>query len=288
METETRELPQITKTNNGPEASGVYEYVSASRLKTWLRCPLAFKLRYIDGIVTPSSPSLVLGKIVHRGLEHYYRHRKRGVNLYPTIVTDYIGRIWDEVVADEMLSFTTKDEERELQAKAENLLNTYIAHATDWPCQPLAVEERFQAPLIDPTTGENLGISLVGVVDLIADDGTGPVITDFKTAARSSKQIDVVHEVQLSCYSYLFRERTGQTEAGLAIESLIKNKTPKIEVHRFGPRQDTHFERLFTVIRAYLDSIDKMRFHMSPGLECSFCDFRDVACGNPDSLAIAA
>ena len=31
-------------------AGGVWDYVSASRLNLWLRCPLAFKLRYIDGV----------------------------------------------------------------------------------------------------------------------------------------------------------------------------------------------------------------------------------------------
>ena len=29
---------------------GVWEYISPSRLNLWLRCPLAFRLQYIDGI----------------------------------------------------------------------------------------------------------------------------------------------------------------------------------------------------------------------------------------------
>jgi hypothetical protein len=51
-------------TRDSPRA-GVWEYVSASRLGLWLKCPLAFKLRYVDGLVTPPSPALFVGRMVH-------------------------------------------------------------------------------------------------------------------------------------------------------------------------------------------------------------------------------
>lgn len=44
---------------------GVGNYLSPSRLNCWLRCPLAFRLTYIDGIRQPTTPSLFLGRIVH-------------------------------------------------------------------------------------------------------------------------------------------------------------------------------------------------------------------------------
>ena len=60
---------------------GLREYISPSRLNLWLKCPLAFKLRYVDRVQTPTSASLFLGKIVHAGLEILYRHRQLGVLL---------------------------------------------------------------------------------------------------------------------------------------------------------------------------------------------------------------
>ena len=39
----------------------VWEYISPSRLNLWLKCPLAFKLKYIDGVTTPTTLSLFLG-----------------------------------------------------------------------------------------------------------------------------------------------------------------------------------------------------------------------------------
>ncbi len=72
-----------------------------------------------------------------------------------------------------------------------DLVTTYLAQVPEDDIAPIAVEQRFEAPLIDPQTGEDLGISLVGIVDLIADDGQGVVIVDFKTSARSSSQLGV-------------------------------------------------------------------------------------------------
>ncbi len=143
---------------------------------------------------------------------------------------------------------------------------------------PIAVEKRFEAPLIDPGTGEDLGISLVGIIDLVLEDRDGPLVADFKTAARSSSKLDIMHEVQLSCYSYLFRQVTGRTESALEIRSLIKTKTPKVETERYGPREERHFERLFSIIRSYLDAVGGNKYHIRPGLHCSFCDFREQGC----------
>ena len=65
-------------TRDSPRA-GVWEYVSPSRLSLWLKCPLAFKLRYVDGIITPPSPALFVGRMVHEVLECFYRHRQLGL-----------------------------------------------------------------------------------------------------------------------------------------------------------------------------------------------------------------
>ena len=62
------------------------------------------------------------------------------------------------------------------------------------------------------------------------------------------------------------------------IRSLIKTKTPKVETERYGPREEKHFERLFSLIRAYLDAVGGNRYHIRPGLHCSFCDFRELGC----------
>ena len=107
--------------------------------------------------------------------------------------------------------------------------------------KPLAVEAAVEAPLVDPDSGEDLGMPLVGVVDLVLDGEAGPVICDFKTAARSSEPMEISHEIQLSSYAWLYRQITGRQEAGLEIRSLIKTKVPKCEFHPYAARSDAHF-----------------------------------------------
>jgi putative RecB family exonuclease len=73
-----------------------------------------------------------------------------------------------------------------------------------------------------------------------------------------------------------------QAEPALEIRILIKTKTPKIETHRYGARNDHHYRRLFAVVRAYLDDLDRGRFVFRPGLGCSMRDFRDTLCRSWD------
>ena len=137
------------------------------------------------------------------------------------------------------------------------------------------MEAAVEAPLIDPQTGEDLGIPLLGVLDLVLDYEAGPLICDFKTSGRSSEPIEILHEIQLSSYAYLFRQVSLWPESGLEIRSLIKTKLPKIEFHSYPARTETHFRRLFSVIREYIDSLDAGRFNFRPGFGCGMCDYRD-------------
>jgi len=256
---------------------GVWEYISPSRLGKWLTCPLAFKLQYLEGIRQPTTPSLFLGKVVHAGLEQYYRHRHLGVTLEPADVCCRMLEAWGPTIDAENMTFDSTDAELALQRQAADLVTAYIAYAPKDE-KPLAVEVATQAPLVDPLTGEDLGIPLLGVIDLIVGGQGGAVIADFKTAARSSEPLEIFHEIQLTSYAYLFRQLSERTEAGLEIRSLIKTKTPKIEGHRYPARTDAHFRRLFGVIREYLDTLDCGRFNYRPGWGCAMCDFRESHC----------
>jgi putative RecB family exonuclease len=256
----------------------VRDYISPSRLNLWLKCPLAFKLRYLDGIRSPTTPALFLGKRVHQGLEIYYRHRQLGIHLESADVVRRMNDSWDAAVAEEGMTFTSTADAEALQAKERDLVQAYLNHVADDEPVPTIVETTLETQLVDPATGEDLGIPLLGIVDLVMDGNDGPVITDFKTAAKSTAPSEISHEIQLTAYAYLFRQITGSEEAGLEIRSLVKTKTPQIAFHPFAARTDAHFRRFFSVVRAYLDDLDVGRFVFRPGFTCSMCDFRDSHC----------
>jgi len=265
------------------QQGSLLEYISPSRLNCWLACPLKLKLRYIDGIRSPPTASLFVGKLCHSGLECHYRHRQLGITLDADDVCRRTLDGWDDAIAEEGMRFDSEADETKARRQASDLIRAYLAHVPGDEPRPLGVEARMQEPLVDPLTGENLGIDMLGIVDLVIegrDDAgqPGPIVADFKTAARGGAPLEISHEIQLSSYSYLFRRLDGRNEAGIEIRSLIKTKTPRIEFHRFEPRGDMHFRRLFSVVRAYLDDIDAGRFVYRPGFGCGMCEFRETHC----------
>ena len=224
-------------------------------LNRWLKRPLAWRFRYQDGIRTATSPSMFLDKVGHFGLEAAYRHRQLGVNLDSEQVVGKMLDGWAKLIDEDAVMFDSVADEQAMQKQACELVKAYLAYAPPDE-RPLAVEVALEAPLVDPETGEDLGMPLVGVVDLVLDGDAGPTICDFKTAARSSEPMAISHEIQLTSYAWLYRQLTGRKEAGLEIMSLIKTKQPKVEFHPYPARTDAHFRRLFAVIREYLDALD--------------------------------
>ena len=269
----------ITTKDNADARGSVWSYISPSRLNLWLRCPLAFKFRYIDGVRTPTGANLFLGKQVHAGLEHYYRHRMLGITLTPADIAGRIVDGWGEAAKSDAMKFATEGQEMALQKQAVDLIAAYLAQVPADEPVPQAVEATMEVPLVDPFSGEDLGIPLLGITDLIVPGSDGATIVDFKTSSRSSPPSEISHEIQLSCYAYLYRAMTGEQESGLEIRSLIKTKTPKIETHRYSARRDTHLRRLFAVLHENVDEIDAGQFNYRPSwLGCGMCDFRDTHC----------
>ena len=259
-------------------STDVRAYISPSRLNTWLRCPLAFKLRYVDGVRSPPSKSMFVGKMVHSGLECFYRHKQLGVTLPAGVVVQRMDACWEPLVAEDGLEFKDSAEEVKLRTQSASLVTAYLTQLPANEPTPTTVETKLEAPLVDPFNGEDLGIPLLGVVDLVVDSDDGPLVCDFKTSARSGSPVEIMHEVQLTAYAYLFRQLSGKTEAGLEIRSLIKTKVPKIEYHRYAARTDSHFRRFFQIVRQYLDDLDRAGFVYRPGFGCTMCDFRDGPC----------
>ena len=248
---------------------GVWAYLSPSRLNCWIGCGLRFKLRYLDGIKSPTTPSLFVGKACHRGLEIFYRHRQLGVTLDAADVTRRLTEAWGQISEEGDMRFESADDERAIQKQVVDLVAAYLAHVPADEPRPLAVETAVETPLVDPATGEDLGIPLVGIMDLVLDGAGGPVIADFKTSAKSAEPLEITHEIQLTSYAYLFRHCAKRKEAGLEIRSLVKTRVPKVEFHAYPSRTEFHFRRLLAVVREYLDALHGGRFNYRPGFSCA-------------------
>jgi len=108
------------------EPANVTSYISASRLNLWLKCPLAFKLQYIDGIRMPTTPSLFIGKVVHASLERFYRHRQVGLSIDTGDLARRLVETWGSAVDAESMRFASVADEQLAQRQAIELVATYI------------------------------------------------------------------------------------------------------------------------------------------------------------------
>jgi putative RecB family exonuclease len=138
----------LTRDQLAGRQGGVWAYISPSRLGKWLSCPLAFKIQYVDGIRSPTTPALFLGKVVHANLETYYRHRQLGVILGATDVLRRQSESWSETAEKEGMKFQSGDNEEALKKQAMDLVATYLAQIPADEPRPLAVEVAVEAPLV--------------------------------------------------------------------------------------------------------------------------------------------
>jgi hypothetical protein len=130
-----------------------------------------------------------------------HRHRQLGVCLASGDVTARLLESWPGLVEREAIRFGSPAEEETLKRQAVDLVAAYLARLPADEPRPLAVETAVEARLVDPATGEDLGMPLVGIMDLVLDGHDGPIIVDLKTSARSSEPSEIVHEVQLTNYA---------------------------------------------------------------------------------------
>jgi CRISPR/Cas system-associated exonuclease Cas4 (RecB family) len=240
--------------------------VSASRLSTWQRCRLQFYFRYVAGIQKAPTPALHVGTVVHTVLQQWNlaRWHKRQLNVEALKgIFSQAWAIWQE---GEAIEWDGKEEKS--RSAAWNVLQHYLRN-TPIPSdeKPEAVEVGVEADL----SAHGLP-TLVGVIDLVRLCGR---IVDFKTSARTpdAKMLAHTTETQTSTYGVLYREATGGKENGIELHHLIKTKEPKLVVNEFGPVTEAQITRLFHVIQAYVEGLERDDFVPSPGIHCSSCEF---------------
>jgi len=245
------------------------EEVSASRLKLFLSCRLAFYYRYVAKIHKAPTVALHVGKTLHGVLQSWNSARWLGDRTFRDKLREVFDRRWLEEQQDQVVDFDGKeDKEREV---AFNLLELYLKE-TPIPEdeKPQAVEVWLEADL----SSKGLPV-LRGVLDLVRG-GSNKRIVDYKSAKQVSDPERVAHqnELQLSCYSVLYRNATDSTEAGFEIHSLIKSvKTPKLIVTPLPASTQVQHDRLYRAMDAYVEGVSRKEWVPSPGIQCSSCSF---------------
>jgi putative RecB family exonuclease len=217
----------------------------------------------------PPTSSMHAGSTVHGVLQHWNMARWRREPFAIERFKALFGSQW--AVLQEGVRINWKGKEDAERASAWRALEHYL---TETPIKaeekPEAVEVRVEADL------SSHGLpTLVGVLDLVRAGGR---IVDFKVVGKSpgAQQLVHVHEVQLTCYSLLYRDATGRKESALELHHLVKTKEPKLIVSSMPPGTESQKSRLFRQIESYQAGLARRDFVPSPGFHCAGCEFFDA------------
>ncbi len=243
------------------------EYLSVSRLKSFLGCRLRFYFEKVLTLPKPASPALHFGKAVHTGLQHYNKARWRGGDASETAVLSAYQQAFDDPARGEV-SFDTPEDQADWKSRGEPLLRAFLTMKQLAPeKKPMAVELSLRAEL------PSLALPLVGVIDLVESD---LVPVDYKTVASTPDPESEawLHELQLTAYTLLVEEATGETVPGGELVFLVRTKSPKVISHRLPPPSQVQRDRFARLSEVYANGVANEAYYPSPGQQCSWCAYR--------------
>jgi hypothetical protein len=242
------------------EAANVAPHLSYSRLNRYLLCPEQYRLYYVENLRPKcAAASLVFGKILHQALALLFREQGDPVALFLNI--------WKEADSYD-LSYSQRDSWGKLNSCGQALLDKFVQEETHRLAAIRAVEQFFSLRI---TT---LGLPLIGVIDLLADLDGKRTVVDFKTAAASYEEYEVILSDQLTAYQLA---EPDAEQAALCV--LVKTKEPRIEWH-LATRTGEQLIEFLTKAEYVAREIEANRFYRRSGKWCSWCDYLPVCTGD--------
>lgn len=252
--------------------------LSPSKLAAFVTCPVMFKARYLLGIKTPVSPSMVLGRAVHAALEKLGRLRQLELEIgLPDLIMEFNEAFRADL--DKESIEVKPDEESKLRAGGEALVKVYFGRFGQE--RPMASELHLDETLINPITGEAYqrpvfngiepgDLGLYGIVDSLLDEGDGLVVVDYKTTSRTSadSSIMLTHRMQLLCYAYLMQRASDKPVKALEIRQLVRKKEPDIAVTRVPIPPKPSYAPMFMAVESLLASLQSGAFLARYGWHC--------------------
>lgn len=239
--------------------------VSATRLGLFLQCRLKFYFRYVQQIKKPVTASLHAGSTAHAVLQQWnlsrWKREPFAVERFKTVFEQQ----WKDGQAGKFIRWEAEADDRSSSWAA--LEHYFIETPIKQDERPEAVEVSAEANL------DHLGLpTLIGVLDLVRQGGK---IVDFKLVGKSPdpKQAEHIYEVQLTAYSVLYRDATGKQESGMELHHLVRTKQPKFILTPMPPATQQKHDRLYRLMDAYQQGLDREDFVPSPSFACAGCEF---------------
>lgn len=248
-------------------------HISASEMRDFLECGLAYKFGRIDGIEPEFKPaSMLFGSCIHQALAQFYRVQRQGHEMELDDLLECFSTVWTEEAKQTGNLQYRKDESFEsLSNTGRGLLEAFHRDLPRERFRVLDVELPFSFRI------EGVEVPVIGAMDLVLLDESGTVVVvDHKTRSKSPTRAEIDQSLQLSVYHMAVRSHGfADAEILLRADCLIKTKTPKFE-QCYTSRSELDIRRAVGRIRSAWDAIQREAFVPAPGdsWKCGCCAFK--------------
>jgi putative RecB family exonuclease len=245
------------------------DHISPTAAKAYLSCSLMFYFERVACIKRRTQVSLHLGKAVHAALQAFHLARWRGGDDSPETIAAAFDKSFKDLERDEgPVNYGSEQKREKTRLDGLRVIAAYLDSPEALKDKPRAVE----VLLTEAISG--LSVPLTGAMDLIEGNFT-PV--DFKSsAARPDKSHAAFdHEIQLVSYQLLLEAAIGETPPSLDLVFLVKTKKPQTIRVKSKPADAHRKRRVVALLETAVEGIASNRFHPQPGMQCSWCQFRN-------------
>jgi len=279
IQEEPREI--ITCSEECPVSSEVKPHLSKSQMDRYLACPRSHHFNSTMKINPLRTPvNLLIGSATHHGIAAHYLARNNGE---VANMVEAVDEIWKEEI-----NKTGQEASPEMLAARSASYNYIDLFLNNVSIDPIAVETRFEIPIVHPDNGDTLPCTLVGIVDLVDKPGQCPRPIEIKTRAAKAPDYLPGLSLELTCYAYWIWQNawhdvfSGESDCvPVGYIHIIKTKTPYIQKQE-GVRGTHDFIDLYNTAKYVYESIGEGRFHKSPGMHCTWCDYLPVCLHDKD------
>lgn len=228
--------------------------LSASSLKTYLRCPQQWKLKYVDRLPEEPKPFFNLGSAVHAALEAFYEKRLTE----PPPLEEVLAAFEEEFDPD---AYPTEEERERRHRNGREMVRAYYEkHAADF--RPAFDTEKRLSFEVE-------GVPFTGFVDRLDKlEGEKLRIVDYKTGGAFDLE-RVKTDRQLTLYQLGVEQMYGMPVDRLALYHV--NSQTLLEAPR---HPEERIEALKATVRDVERGIREERFEPDPGHYCKWCDFQ--------------
>ncbi len=264
---------------SGPSAVTLPEHISPTAAKSYLSCSLMFYFERVACLRKKTTVSLHLGKSIHAALQVFHLARWRGGDDSLEAAANAFEEAFARLEREEgPVNFKSDDDRTKARQDGLRVIAAYLNSPEIPKEKPRAVEVMLREQL------PGLSVPLKGAMDLIESDFT-PV--DFKSAAAKpdTGHATFDHEIQLVSYQLLLEAGTGEVPRSLDLIFLVKTKVPQVIRLKSVPADTHRKRRVISLLETAVEGIATNRFHPQPGMQCSWCQFRnECAAWLPDQM----